>query len=528
MAFTWSPQQQAIFAQVRKNDRRNIVVIARAGTGKTTTIVKAVDFAPEKKILFAAFNVKIKQALIAKVRNPNVKVNTIHGLGFAFVMRNWTDVQVDKEGTRADTLSRAACGNVPDPIIRLVSRLHTKAREQYPYAKKYGDLTELLYSSDCEPEEGWQEQGYDAKYVEDKALQAMVLAAEKKPADLLIDFADMVFLPLRNGWVMRWYEMVVIDEFQDMTAAQLDLVMKACRGRIMLVGDDRQAIYAFRGADTTSATRLPEQLNAIILPLTVTYRCGKNITTFAQTLVPDITADERNPFGQINPLPDSKLIETAQHGDFILSRINAPLPKIAMALLKSGKRARIAGRDIGESLRNLLRKMSKGTDQVDRMLEQLNAWEVREVSKWTAAERPDRAASARDKAEMLRDLAEDTITLEEIGARINRLFTDDGLGDKGIITCSSVHKAKGLEADRVFILWDTLRGRNQEEENIKYVAITRAIEELVLVTKGGGGEEPLVSYSGGLGPEREVDYFLCSGAERLKLWAEAERYGRDS
>lgn len=527
MAFIWSPQQQAIFKQVAKGGREHIVIIARAGTGKTTTIIKAVDHAPERKILVAAFNKKIEEVLNSKLRNPNAKAKTIHGLGFAFVKRNWSDVNVDKDGIRAEGLSRAACGNVPDPIIRLVSRLHTKAREQAPYAKKQGDLTELLYSSDCEPEEGWIEQGYDAYYVEDKALKAMVLAAAAKPADLLIDFADMVYLPLRNGWCLRWYDMAIIDEAQDMTVAQLDLVMNACRGRIMLVGDDRQAIYAFRGADSGSLGRLQKELKAVVLPLTVTYRCGQHITTFAQTLVPDITADGANPFGKINPLPESKLIETAQHGDFILSRINAPLPKIAMSLLKAGKRARIAGRDIGESLKTLLRKMSKGTEDVSCMLENLNEWEAKEVAKWTAAERADRAAFARDKAEMLRDLAEDVITLEEIATRINHLFTDNGLGDKGVITCSSVHKAKGLEAERVFILWDTLRDRSQEEQNIKYVAITRAIEELVLVTKGGGGQEPLVSYSGGLGPDAVTDYFLCSAEERLKLWAEAERQGRD-
>jgi DNA helicase-2/ATP-dependent DNA helicase PcrA len=520
MEFTWSSQQEAIFEEFRSGTQ-NVIVSARAGTGKTTTIIRAIDFAPEKSILLCAFNKRIEEHLTRSLRNPNARAKTLHGLGYGYVQRAWA-VKVEpreRSGQRAEGLSYAACGrSVPDPIIKLVTKLHSKAREMAPYAKREGELLDILYKFDLEPDEGWIRQGYDASYVEAAALKAMVIAAASKPAE--IDFADMIYLPLRNGWVVPMFGAVVVDEYQDMTSAQLDLALGACRGRVIVVGDKFQAIYGFRGADMNSLERLNKQLNAVEYPLTETYRCGKVITRMAQALVPDITAHEKNPHGQINTLNPNELTDAAQHGDFIISRVNAPLVPIAMDLLKRGKRARIAGKDVGAGLKSLIKKVARPTDTVDTFLEKLARWEEREVQKWTVAERPDRATAAQDKAEMLRALAEDAVTLRHIEVSIDALFTDDGLGAAGIITCSTVHKAKGLEALRVFIIWDTVSDRKEEERNIKYVAITRAIEELILVTKHHRANEPLASYTA-LGSNDNADYFLCSAAERRELWAAA-------
>jgi superfamily I DNA/RNA helicase len=87
-----------------------------------------------------------------------------------------------------------------------------------------------------------------------------------------------------------------------------------------------------------------------------------------------------------------------------------------------------------------------------------------------------------DKKEMLASLADGARNVEEIQERIAALFVEDGLGDASVITCSTIHRSKGLEANRVFILADTLKTGDIEEENLRYVAVTRAKLTLVMVS----------------------------------------------
>jgi superfamily I DNA/RNA helicase len=151
-----------------------------------------------------------------------------------------------------------------------------------------------------------------------------------------------------------------------------------------------------------------------------------------------------------------------------------------MSLLKAGKRTRIAGRDIGGGLKTLVRKFKARS--VPEFLTRVSAWEEREVKRLVAAKRDESKIEAiHDQASMLCSLSEEAKNVDEITTRIDALFTDDGLGDKGLVMCSSVHRAKGREASRVFVLRDTLRTGSVEEDNISYVAITRAKLSLVYV-----------------------------------------------
>lgn len=488
-----SPEQQAIYREFEFGTT-HFLVDAYAGTGKTTTAVNGLLRAPERNILVTCFNKKIEVAGNAKLKSmgvTNAKYQTLHSLGFGFVMRNWEGVSLCENFERQSNLTQAVCGGaVPDAIKRLVSKLHTLGREILPYATRGDELLDLAEQFECAPDEQWEESGYDVNFVCTKAVAAMDLAARVKPADRLIDYTDLIFLPLRNKWLVKRFDMVIVDETQDLTLAKLDLAQGVCKGRVVIIGDRNQAIYAFLGADCNSMDRLQEQLNAKSLKLSVTFRCGKAIVAEAQRFVPDYTAHDSNPEGEVLNIPFGKLAESAGPGDFVLSRLNAPLVSIAMRLLRMGKRTEIAGRQIGKGLVALVRKL-KGRSVPD-LLKKINSWKEREsarlqsryAGKLDSPAYTTRLEAIADQAMMLSEIAESCKSTDEVTQKIEALFAknDDNTGkDAGVITCSSVHRSKGLEAKRVFVLSDTLRDYNQEEKNIQYVAVTRAINTLVYV-----------------------------------------------
>lgn len=496
----WSALQQAIFAACADPNGGNLVVVARAGTGKTTTIIEALKhFAAHLSILLCAFNKKIQMELQKRIGTGNAFASTLHSVGLAAIKRYKRNVRIDANA-RERNLARTVCDrSVPDDISFLVGKLCTKGREILPLCEDATELEALAWDFDCVPDEEWKADGYDVRFVAERALAAMKVAAEHTDE---IDFADMIYLPIRNKWLRPEYDVVIVDEAQDMTTAQLLIAKGVCKknGRIMVVGDNRQAIYAFRGADSEALDNLKRELNAKELPLNVTYRCGKKIVEEAKRLVPDYVAHESNGDGEVSTMPMEKMLPVVEPGDFVLSRTNAALVAVAMKLLRAGKRARIEGRDIGAGLKALIKKIGTGSakNSLPAFLTKLKNWEEREILRaQKESDFPDaKIERIVDKAETVRALADGLSGVPELIARIDSLFSDhDDNGNKAaFITCSTVHKAKGLEADRVFILIDTFKKsrkegdkpmstkRAQEEDNILYVAITRARNLLVYVT----------------------------------------------
>jgi superfamily I DNA/RNA helicase len=141
---------------------------------------------------------------------------------------------------------------------------------------------------------------------------------------------------------------------------------------VCAVGDNFQAIYSWAGADSESINNIQKRLNAKVLPLPISYRCAKNIVKLAQELVPDIQHAPLAKDGAVSYIKEKELLTSVAPGDFILSRINAPLIKYCLKLLKLGIPANIQGRDVGANLSFLIKKSKKKT--VKSFLDWLSKW----------------------------------------------------------------------------------------------------------------------------------------------------------
>ena len=139
----------------------------------------------------------------------------------------------------------------------------------------------------------------------------------------------------------------------------------------------------------------------------------------------------------------------------------------------------IVGKDIGGKLVELVNKV--GGSDIQDFCGNLSEYRFREVGKLRKMEKDAKADELEDKIDCIEVFIEGATSVDEVCGRISRVF-DDNLNPQSVIF-STIHKAKGLEADVVWIL-PTPRQikKSQEEENLLYVAITRAKNQLNWVT----------------------------------------------
>ena len=465
----WNEYQDAVFEMVG-NTAHHGIVKARAGTGKTTTIIEALSFIPGmQRTLLCAFNKSIQVELASRAPK-GVDVKTLHGVGFGCLRQGGKNITLDEnKGYNLCKQAATVNGKIDYERVARLKKLVSLAKNTL--AQNEDDLCDLAHRFCIED---------DAYPGDVLASQASGVLGECLENPAIIDFDDMIWLPYMLDRSPRTYDLVFVDEAQDLNAAQRWLIEQTVRdgGRLIAVGDDRQAIYGWRGAGHDVLSSLQRQFEAKELPLSITYRCPKSVVKLANTIVPDLQAAPDAPEGTITDTTFEKMLAGAQPGDFVLSRSNAPLMGACLGLLKKGVSATIAGRDIGKSLAALARKSE--THDIAKMIAWGENYLKSERVRLLAAGHEEQFEQVADKVGALFHLAEGMESVNALCARIEGLFSDDD--DRRRVTCSTVHRAKGLERDRVWMLrWTFRPDMNREEQNIFYVAVTRTRRELFMV-----------------------------------------------
>jgi len=500
-----TPEQQAVFEAIASGTG-HVAVEAVAGSGKTTTAIGCASLG-KGKVGFVAFSKAIAEELKTRL-NGTARACTLHSLGLAAVRKACPSIQVDEgKPTRLLQILR------PDWYYE--SRKGKRAKDE---ARACIALSRLAKYALVDPVRGERqafaalaerhalEMPDDAGDVLDHVSRLMAFSADETDS---LDFDDMIWLPEILDLPTERFDLLLVDESQDLSAAQQALAFRASEGgRMVPVGDRRQSIFGFAGADPDAFPRLIGRLGespagCLERPLTVTFRCPVSHVVLAQQIVPQIQAAPGAIDGVIRHVSEEDLRRHLAPGDLVISRRTAPLVTLAFRLLAASVPVLLRGRDVGKGLLDLVEQLR--ADNPIRLLEELELWRTRELEKLERKDAPDsHLQSVHDRADCLKELAAGSVSLTALRETIGKLFGDDPGSAEGKVVLSSIHRAKGLEADRVAII-DTkslplvltcrhCRGKGcdrcgqtgtrtqpwefEQELNLAYVAVTRARKEL--------------------------------------------------
>ena len=472
---------------------------AVAGSGKTTTlegICARIDPCRLRNTIFLAFSKEIQMELGRRLPR-DVWVRTFHSIAM-YCLRTaiqptagdaWVDDKkytwiirdlLDKRGFPEGD-ARAAMDDALYTAIRF-------ARLTLVNLESEGEFDAMCRHYDIEIDQcpGLRE------------LTATVLRIGAAQVKERIDFTDMIYLPLRLDISMRKFGLILVDEAQDLSACQRELVRRMMypNSRVFFVGDPRQAIFGFAGAGTDSVQRIVEEFQCAMMPLSVCYRCPHSHLELARTLVPHIENREDAPAGVVQYVDYDGVFSlvNAKRGDLVMCRTNAPLVELAFELIAAGIPATIKGRDLFAQLITLAKSVMKTLGATwDTFQEALGHYMARVTEALSRKEGTEMQIEAlRDRAAALSTIVVRAQALDQ------RISTIDGLGkfieriygsEQGSVVLTSVHKAKGLEAEHTYILGVELLPHRMaqsewaiaQEWNLKYVALTRARQSLTFV-----------------------------------------------
>lgn len=498
--FIPSPYQEKIFDFITEGDG-NAVVSAKAGSGKTFTIVNAMKLIPKtKKAIFIAFNKSIADELNEKLKsNSNCMAYTTHSLGFRMIRRNLgNDIIVDEYKYR--TYLKNNFLNVTGLNDGEINIEKNQINEYTENILLLIDFSRLFLAHDDEAINNIVER-YDVPLIANEVEVVKRCLEWGKNNITSIDYVDMLWLPtaLNLRPLGMLYDWVFLDEAQDSSIAAIALFKKCVKpnvGRWVCVGDEKQCINLFCGSNEDNFRQLCHSENTQVFDLPVSYRCGKKIIEFSQSIVKDILPKENAIDGEIK---NGCKLSCLKDGDMVLARSKAPLLKVYTKLIKKGINCYIKGLDIGANLINLLDSIKGEELNINlrkdgvfiRLYDKLFETRDKLVEK-RGLDIDDATLSSYimeqyDTIKALEVLAFNCATKNELKARIRDIFKEDSKG----VCLSTIHKSKGLEADNVYILchssmpsknchheWERI-----QEKNLMYVAYTRAKKILGFISE---------------------------------------------
>ncbi|MBX3142372.1 MAG: AAA family ATPase [Trueperaceae bacterium] len=493
---TPSRYQQQVLDFVKHGSGHGIVK-ATAGSGKTSTLVLVAReleptlLATGERACFLAFN----RATAAELRSrlpDSVEATTLHALGRSILVGAQTTAsgakpEAAKYRLLAETVTSERGAPRSATISGYLGRLAQVARLELTPAEDLDAVANLAERYRLEaPVTGADVENLHA------CLEPLLSRGAQEALEGSFDFTDMVYVPVLHELPPPRYAFICVDEAQDLSALALSFVMRLLEHgtRALFVGDPRQAIYAFAGADSRAMARIAERTKSTELPLSVSYRCPIRHIALARRYAPEMEPKGASPLGTVRLISSDRLVQDVAPGDLIIARTNQDLVGIALQLAARGLSTRVLGTDLAGRAAELADRLFEDGDLTDAQ-ERISASAAAETSNLERdlicdLRLPSALQGSAERHAAL-ELALKTGPANVLQA-LDHLFA--GADERAPpIVLSSIHRAKGREAERVYLLdVDTLAAaptrsaeEDASEENVLFVALTRAKRELILV-----------------------------------------------
>lgn len=536
-----TPEQEKIYNFI-KFDTQHGIIDAVAGSGKTSTIIESISYVDKnKELLFCAFNKSIRDEIqnrISKNNNGNIVVKNLHQLGFDILKTNSETNFIVEELKFKKLIDKGIENKLLDELEKYLDlyKINKDPKESTEERILKENIRKFKYKlNDCinkfrltltkENFEDFKNMILHFGIVDEKKTEPIILDSViqiflrctkivlEKGNELaeklkIIDLTDMIYLPQKlKLYPIKTYDILFVDECQDLSKAQLAIALKYVKknGRVIAVGDPQQSIYGFTGADIESFSRFEKLLqNHIKLTLSFCFRCPDNVIEYAQNFRNDIKPFKEK-IGIIEKIDFEKVLEFVKEKDLIISRTKAPLSSLLFDLLESGKKVNIDQEEISELFNELRFLFSKEELRTEYIYKNNNDFfeKVFKRNEYFIQKKSEKISNKLLREEYIDEetihlkrrvdfinrqtsIFIDAKNLNELIKKIEKLVSDD----PNAIKLSTIHKAKGLENERVFILdYDKLPLKKDnhkmwekiQEDNLKYVALTRTKNTLYLV-----------------------------------------------
>jgi len=516
------PDQRAVALA----SRGPVCVIAGAGTGKTRAITHRIAYAAAigtmdpQKVLALTFTAKAAGEMRARLRSlgvPTVAARTIHSAALKQLLYFWPsvfggrtpDLMTTKTGFLTEAINRAG---LSDSVRATNRELMRDIASEIEWAK-----VSQVAPSDYVDEISKRMQ--KPRVLPEQMVQIYTAYESIKKQELAIDFEDVLLLcaamleqerEVRER-VQDQYRYFTIDEYQDVSPIQQRLINAwlGKRNDICVVGDPAQTIYSFAGATpvflNTFTQRFPD---AEVIRLSTGYRSTPEITFAANALLrhgamgqelvaqndhgsaPSVVgySDEASEVnGVLSEITDLLSAGTPPHEVAILARTNSQLKSVERAMQKVNLPYQVRSterffdrrevRDFLSEVRKASVIPAEGQGWID---------ELRTLAQpYLTGEAIDGIAALLHLARELDD--DDNFTpktlrgyLREVEDRVQQ----NNPPTMPVITLATLHAAKGLEWERVFLIGASegqlpvSDASIDEERRLFYVGITRAKADL--------------------------------------------------